>query len=889
MILPLGGIFQGALMRRAVIAAVLAASVVVPATASARTGNGLDGVGVLPISTFVEFGPDGPEGAAVNVASGNLVVTAEDLVTADGALVDRYYNSQRTADTDLGTGWTLGTGSDVYLRTASDGSVTVHGPSNYTARFVSDGSGGYTLLPVPVGEPSFDGALTRTSTGWKLTDGGTDHELTFDNSGLLTRRVDEQSRATSVGYTSAAGQTRLAQIDDSAQKHVYFSFNGDGHIIEADDSASRHFYYGYDGQKRLVSFDSPGRHVAYAYGSTGCAAGATSCLTALTSSDGSSVTVSYGSNGRVSEVIERTSAADLGNTTTFSYGDHLTIVTDPYGAETTYQWDDDYRVTGTQVIQDGVNPPEVWATGELADRDGGYVGNGTLGIVVHAGAGDESGSGITSLELEREDGQQLGTYAAPCSSSCPPSATHSFDVDTSALGEGAQALVAVATNDSGLTTRTVATQIYVDRSGPTAPTEIQQRGYDEDQAIATLTWAGGRDPDLAPGVPGSGRIDRSFLRSRINSGAWSEWTAIDDSGAQVDGAAIGDDVDVEVRTPDDVGNDSPVGSGSFVVTAPDDSANRAFLYCQPKTTDLYGATVVPNFRGFIPVRTRVTASLWLYCNGQGTYDVTVDAGLAVKADDGTWVSIQAPHEIGTFETKAAVGRPISRISTICSSSGAGTHEWVAYGTVHFDGRDQDFDSGFNQAREITCPSESVLRARDLSGWRVLSRMAVEIDDTTNDSPSSQLRKDMGAQPWAPSGVRRPWEAHHTVPIRSNPADDPMRELLFHCRIHPNDSSNGIFLRGSGLHRKTNGGANYQALVSHDAATGTKYHERAYHGDTFKAQYGQILASDYLADRLADHDLWDYCTVPNRDDVLADLSDAANHLIVSDFGVENPDA
>ena len=111
----------------------------------------------------------------------------------------------------------------------------------------------------------------------------------------------------------------------------------------------------------------------------------------------------------------------------------------------------------------------------------------------------------------------------------------------------------------------------------------------------------------------------------------------------------------------------------------------------------------------------------------------------------------------------------------------------------------------------------------------------------------------------------------------------MRELLFRCRIHPNEPQNGVYLRGSELLK---GKPAYLDLVAYDERHGTTWHRRAYHGDTFGNDYVSRLRSKYLSGDL--HDFPEKCSAAGEDRVRNHLSGAAQALRQSSFGVEDAD-
>ena len=78
--------------------------------------------------------------------------------------------------------------------------------------------------------------------------------------------------------------------------------------------------------------------------------------------------------------------------------------------------------------------PGLFTSGELADRAGGYVGPEQLQLAV--GAEDDEGDGVARVSVLAEDGQQLATSQADCSSGCPVETEETFLVNTGTLAEG---------------------------------------------------------------------------------------------------------------------------------------------------------------------------------------------------------------------------------------------------------------------------------------------------------------------------------------------------------------------------------------------------------------------------------------------------------------------
>lgn len=117
----------------------------VPGTALA--GSWDLGTGAAPVYSFEEMQLSDRMGLKVNVATGNLLLEADDVSIAGtnghDLRVGRFYNSLSAGTPGpLGYGWSQGQGVDVRLVEAS-GHVDVWMPSGFRARFTASG-GSYT-------------------------------------------------------------------------------------------------------------------------------------------------------------------------------------------------------------------------------------------------------------------------------------------------------------------------------------------------------------------------------------------------------------------------------------------------------------------------------------------------------------------------------------------------------------------------------------------------------------------------------------------------------------------------------------------------------------------------------------------------------------------------
>jgi RHS repeat-associated protein len=277
-------------------------------------------------------------GAGVNVATGNLVLSASDLHIAGTGLdldVGRYYNSLSSGLETIGGGelggmWQLGTGTDVYIKFFDDGSAAYYGPSGYEVPFVRNAAGDYvspTALDVTL-KSNTDGTYTLQSHF-----GG--DKQNFDATGKLTSLVDENGNTITFAYTAnAQSQTGyvLSSITDTQGRVTSFTYDGNAHLTQITDPSGRLYKYSYDAGFHLTQYTDPaGKLTKYAY--------TAGVLTQITDPRNNLVKFTYDSDNRVLTIVRGTA------TTRFTYNAGNTVVTDPNGHATTYSYDADRRVT----------------------------------------------------------------------------------------------------------------------------------------------------------------------------------------------------------------------------------------------------------------------------------------------------------------------------------------------------------------------------------------------------------------------------------------------------------------------------------------------------------------------------------------------------------------
>lgn len=197
------------------------------------------------------------------------------------------------------------------------------------------------------------------------------------------------------------------------------------------------------------------------------------------------------------------------------------------------------------------------------DPPGEYVGGqGAHGVEVLAA---DLGSGIERVAVSHVGGAELVSQVIDCSAGCQQELTAELGFDVTSLAEGAHPLVGAARDGAGNDGESDAWTLWVDRSPPSAPTDVGVVGYAAASGTATTGWGDGAgDPMLADGSSGSG-VRRYEVRVRRQGGDWTPPDLTDTPDYTLSGAALGEIVDVEVRAIDAVGNVGPAATETVTV------------------------------------------------------------------------------------------------------------------------------------------------------------------------------------------------------------------------------------------------------------------------------------------------------------------------------------
>jgi RHS repeat-associated protein len=331
-------------------------------------------VGAYPADDFVSETLNDRMGLQVNVATGNLMVQANDLSIAGTGLdlaISRTFNSRSEGPSpNLGEDWMLDASLDVGLRVFPDGDAIFFGPSGYAAAFQRQADGNYKaparLDATLVSDLASTGSLTMNDTG----------EVYRFQGGTLASHEDRYGNA--ITFTNSATPT-LDTINDTQNRNVTATHDGAGRITQLTDSTSRSVAYRYDAGGRLDRFtDAAGNVTDYAYNGSGE-------LVTITDPMGRETAITYTTSNGVRKVASFSQTLNLTGpvvaATSFAYSSDVsacpasapddppaagkTTVTGPTGVVTTYCWDAANRTT--KVSDAALTTTSTWTDADTLD------------------------------------------------------------------------------------------------------------------------------------------------------------------------------------------------------------------------------------------------------------------------------------------------------------------------------------------------------------------------------------------------------------------------------------------------------------------------------------------------------------------------------------------
>lgn len=315
--------------------------------APAGTAVGAPGLGALPYMSFEDITLSDDTVARVNLANGNLLLTANDGTSSAagiGVRADRYYNGLSSSDGSLGGGWSstmsyLDFGLSV---NSGETEATFVGPSGFQAKFTKNSSGAW------VAPSGFNAKLEKGAT-WKLTYNKTGEWFTFD---LTLKRLDNHVDRNGIGLTNnwTATATTYTVKDTSGRfTRVNHTTGTDQKITSIVDSTNRTTTYTRNGSGQLTKIEKPGGAITtMTYDTTGRLA----TLTVPSAPGTTTITFGYNTAHKVTKITQKSTSPTYGDkadvVTNFAYNSGNTVVTNPNGKAATYNYDSQGRVTSTK-------------------------------------------------------------------------------------------------------------------------------------------------------------------------------------------------------------------------------------------------------------------------------------------------------------------------------------------------------------------------------------------------------------------------------------------------------------------------------------------------------------------------------------------------------------
>jgi RHS repeat-associated protein len=317
----------------------------------------LVGAGSRKNATTVGFQVGDRVSASVDVATGNLQVTASGLsaLGVNGDLpVDLAYNSfaigagtiQDQPVSPFGRGW-FPTAAHL-LSAQGDGSVVLYAGSGQAATFVPNGTGGFTA---PAGITA--DLVATTGGGWTLTDHSSQQKWTFNAAGIPQSVADRNSNTHTLVYTDAGSgmPTTVTATRGGADQDVDITYADQQarELAQGPANDRRTVELGYDSDRLLATItDALGRDTTFGYDGA--------LLTSIEAPGGIDTHIEYDARGRVTAV-----AQDDGEAwTRFAYtSDTETLVSDPEqdepgspttGSRTTYTLTSDMQGRVSKVV-----------------------------------------------------------------------------------------------------------------------------------------------------------------------------------------------------------------------------------------------------------------------------------------------------------------------------------------------------------------------------------------------------------------------------------------------------------------------------------------------------------------------------------------------------------
>ena len=427
--------------------------------------------------------------AGVNVASGALVLSANDLSIAGTAGfnldIGRTYNALLVSDP-----WSWNVGADVRIDRSDDGSGTYVAGDGDQWTFVKNSDGSFTP------PPGLNATLTDDGGGsWTLKFNQSRLQLKFGlrvSQSVLVKQMDRSGNHVDYTYNTTGSVPLLTSIADTQSRTTTVTWTS-GQITKITDSTGRHVDYAYTGTRLDSSTDAAGKTTTYLYDAYGRIAwvitpGGRSTIFTYTSSTDATVTSlaqihHSGTGGAYTTAYNRIPGSPPNG---------YTLVTDPNA--NTIRYDYDHRDRVTKVLDGaGREQDKSWttndATGTLTDGLGavssvGYDTNLNANSATLPKSSGTANPAITNLSFANTAGMNAGIYQ-PTSSTDAQSNCTAFKYDTS--GRLTDSWAGITPTGSGLTRKC---------DGGTS-TLHDTKAYNADGTLDTVTDALGKITDYS--------------------------------------------------------------------------------------------------------------------------------------------------------------------------------------------------------------------------------------------------------------------------------------------------------------------------------------------------------------------------------------------------------
>lgn len=373
--------------------------------------------GDLPAYYFERWELEDGSSARINVANGNLLLSAEDLTgVGPGRTVSwsRHYNTLPTERGSMRDYWRFEYDANLHLGTNHAAFV---GPDGATVVFHRTSAGEWV--------DALDSELTLTSTATEYRVGDPMRKVTwvFNSSGVLDHQLD-----------SEGNQIRRNPLTDTDGFQWLSTWTGETQQINGPAGTAR-YQYSYVGYQILRTVESNGHSTLYLHPNTGYGP-----LQEIVVDGTHRTGLQLSPEGRVLGFTRN------GAATTFAYHAGRTVMTRPDGSTRTYHYDP--RTLRVLRIADG-NGPEVSLSGAVWSRRG--IPFSDVSDLRVSAASSSTAAGNVRISVSVDEELQGEDTSTPCSGPC--TATRDLTVDGGDFVDGPNVVQVEAVDQQGRTTR----------------------------------------------------------------------------------------------------------------------------------------------------------------------------------------------------------------------------------------------------------------------------------------------------------------------------------------------------------------------------------------------------------------------------------------------------